>query len=165
MKIKLIKISRLIALLKPISILLIFLSFPFTAHIGENIVTICTIIFLGTYLFLTFVIRKYGIVGYIVITNDNIVIEYLNKQTIICLDKEVIITLKYSGYKGQPAKGTGTPLFNLAFEDGIGKLIINDNVQEYQYKFLIESKNDLLKIEKLSEKNTNGFLNILLIKD
>ncbi len=80
MKIKLIKISAFLTLLRPLSILLIFLIFPFKAHLGELFVTISTTIFLGSYLLLTFVIKRYSFAGYLTILSDKIDVQYLCNQ-------------------------------------------------------------------------------------
>ncbi len=165
MKVNLIRISRFITFLKPISIILFFSPLPFIKYIPDLAVTIWGSFFMGLYLLLVFAIKRYEIIGLFNIDSSLISIEINKVKEKIIYDKKVNITFIYSGYRGQPAKRTGTPYLNLAFEDGVGKIILEYNNQKIVYNFLLQSKEELIKLNKIKELCQNPNLTITLILD
>jgi hypothetical protein len=154
MRFKLIKTSRFLTILRPATIVLIFLPLIIGhKHFKPLIITAWELFCLGSYLLQKFVFKRYKIVGCIELTSDSIKIENQEIRRIIPFSNTSHVSIYYSSYKNQPTKGTLSPYFNLSFEEGIGEILIQEDEHKMKLFYLSENKEDYGRLEKL----VNGF--------
>ena len=164
MKIKLIKISRFLTVLRPITIVLIFIPIIIGyRHFKPYVITIWEFFCLISYFIQKYVIKRYKIVGYIEFNEDFIMIEDQEINKDIHLSEISNVSIYYYGYKGQPTKGTLTPYYNLSFDEGIGEIrIMQVEGLKIRLFYLSENKEDYDRLERLINSYKEKGLSIYL---
>ncbi|PKP11537.1 MAG: hypothetical protein CVU09_01530 [Bacteroidetes bacterium HGW-Bacteroidetes-4] len=141
---KLIKISKVLTLLRPATIIIalapLFLIEKIELLKGTNFDGIWMLIWLFIFVVQIKTIKRFNVIGQIRITQNNITITFDNKYTrLINITENLKISMNYKGYKGEDDKYNimQIPLFK---REGIGHIEILTNNVMYKYSFVAQEK-------------------------